>query len=65
MSDSRIRAVSLDELETLIPDADIPDDARLTVTALELRALTSCIPAAKEVAACFGTHLPEAQHGDR
>jgi len=58
-------AISLDELETLVPPEDVPDDARCTVTALELRALTDLIPCAKEYESIFGTHVlaeQEAQH---
>lgn len=49
----------LSELETLTPPEDMPDDALVTVTIGDLRALVACIPAAKEVASVFGTHLPE------
>ncbi len=51
----------LSELETLTPPDDLPDDALCEVTAADLRALVACIPAAKEVASVFGTHLPEEQ----
>jgi hypothetical protein len=54
----------LDELETLTPPEGMPDDALVTVTIGDLRALVACIPAAKEVAALFGTHLQEARHGN-
>jgi hypothetical protein len=52
----------LDELECLAPPKDMPGDTLITVTVEDLRALVACIPAAKEVASVFGTHLPEAQH---
>jgi hypothetical protein len=45
----------LDELETLIPPADLPDDALCEVTAADLRALTALIPAAREIRDTFGT----------
>lgn len=48
-------APDLDELATLAPPDDVPDDARLTVTAADLRALTSLIPAAREIQSVFGT----------
>lgn len=45
----------LDELMTLdLPD-DVPDDARVTITAGELRSLLSCVPAAREIRDTFGT----------
>ncbi len=58
-------APSLDELETLVPPEDVPDDARCTVTALELRALTGLIPAAREVEAVFGTYQAPAEERAR
>jgi hypothetical protein len=53
----------LDELATLTPPDDLPGDAYVEITVEDLRALVACIPAAKEVASVFGTHLPEAEHG--
>lgn len=47
--------ISLDELETLRPEDDIPPDARVTVTAEELRALTGLIDHAREIQDVFGT----------
>ena len=59
-------SITLDELATLRPESDIPDDARLAVTAAELRALTDLIPAAREVEQTFGTyevpHFEEPSH---
>ena len=52
----------LDELEALTPPDDLPGDALVTITVDDLRALVACLPAAKEVAAVFGTHLQEAPH---
>lgn len=46
----------LDELETLAPPPDMPDDALVTVTIGDLRALVALIPCAREIAAVFGTH---------
>jgi hypothetical protein len=45
----------LDELECLTPPDDLPDDARITVTAGDLRALVSLVPAAREIIGVFGT----------
>ena len=47
--------ITLEELETLIPPADLPDDALCEVTAADLRALTGLIPAAREIRDTFGT----------
>jgi hypothetical protein len=47
----------LEELETLTPPDDLPGDALVEITVEDLRALVACIPAAKEVAATFGTHI--------
>ncbi len=56
-------APSLDELETLEPPVDVPDDARITVTAGDLRALVSLVPAAREIIGVFGTlKCPEESH---
>jgi hypothetical protein len=57
----------LDELETLIPPPDLPDDATCEVTAGDLRALTELIPCAREHVATFGTyvvppHFTEPEH---
>lgn len=52
-------APDLSELECLIPPDDLPGDAVVEITVDDLRALTACIHAAKEVASVFGTHLPE------
>lgn len=52
-------APTLDELETLRPEDDIPGDARCVVTADELRALTALIAPAREVESVFGSYLPE------
>ncbi len=46
----------LNELETLIPPDDLPDDAIVEVTAADLRALTALIPCAKEHVAVFGSY---------
>jgi hypothetical protein len=48
-------APDLDELECLRPDDDVPDDARVTVTAGDLRALTDLIGPAREIRDTFGT----------
>lgn len=48
-------APDLDELACLIPPDDVPDDARLTVRAGDLRALTSLIDHAREIQDVFGT----------
>ncbi len=58
-------APSLDELATLAPDPDDHEDGTVKVRVGDLRALIACIPAAKEVASVFGTHLQEEQHGNR
>lgn len=48
-------APDLDELATLAPPDDVPDEARITVTAADLRALTSLIDHAREIQDVFGT----------
>ena len=47
----------LEELETLTPPEDLPDDALCEVTAADLRALTALIPCAKEHVAVFGSFV--------
>lgn len=42
-------APCLDELETLTPPEDYPDDALCEVTAADLRALTALIPGARKL----------------
>lgn len=44
----------LDELATLEPPPDLPDDAVCEVTVGDLRALVACIPAAREIQDVFG-----------
>lgn len=47
----------LDELSTLTPPPDLPDDAVVEVTAADLRALTALIPCAKEHVQVFGSYV--------
>lgn len=57
----------LDELETLTPPPDLPDDAVVQVSVADLRALTALIPAAKEHVAVFGSYVvpeQEVRHGN-
>ncbi len=58
--------VTLDELEVLTPPDDYPDDARVVISARDLRALVGLIPCAREHQAVFGTHkvprFEEPQH---
>jgi hypothetical protein len=45
----------LEELMTLELPEDVPDEARVTITAGELRTLLSCVSAAREIRDTFGT----------
>jgi hypothetical protein len=51
----------LEELQTLIPPEDWPDDTICEVTAADLRALTALIPCAKEHVAVFGSFVVPAE----
>lgn len=50
-------APTLDELETLLPPADVHPEASVKISVGDLRALVGLIPAARELEQTFGTYV--------